>query len=83
MFAGTPYTATATALTPGRAYRLERADIRRVIKARPELLTALETVAQRGQAVISRNAIAMEAEHLAEPDVFLHRLRTFLRVLTS
>ena len=80
---GSPFAATATARTPVRAFRLGKADLLQAIAARPELMTSLEGLAQRSQRAIQQDAAA-EAEHGTErADVFLSRMRSFLRRLGS
>ena len=79
---GSPFAATATALTPVRAFRLKKADLLQAIADRPEVMTSLEGLARRSQASIQQDAAA-EAEHGTErPDVFLSRMRNFLRLIS-
>ena len=82
LITGTPFTATATALTPLKAFRLDKADIAAAIKATPELAIGLETLAQRGQAALMRSAVTHEDVQLARPEMFLPRLRHFLHLLS-
>ena len=83
LITGSPYAATATALTPLKAYRLDRHDIAAAIDAKPELAAGLEALAQRGMAALRREAATHEDAQLAHPEMFLSRLRSFLRVLRS
>ncbi len=83
LITGSSYGATATALTPLKAYRLDRADIAAAVKASPELGSALDALAQRGLAVLRRDAAAHEDAKLTPPEVFRSRLRTFLRLLNA
>jgi small-conductance mechanosensitive channel/CRP-like cAMP-binding protein len=83
MITQTPYSATATALTPTKAYRLDKQAIAAAIQARPQLAAGLEALAKRGQATLSRDAAAHDSETLRHPEMFLTRLRSFLRVLAS
>ena len=83
LITNTPYAATATALTPLTAYRLDKADISAAIKARPELAAGLEALAQRGQAALRGAAAAREGAELSHPELFLPKLRAFLRLLGS
>ncbi len=69
---------TVTALTRLKVYRLEKADISAALNIRPELSAGLETLAANGRAALSRFVTVPEKAQLAEPDVFLHRLRSFL-----
>ena len=83
LITGTPYAVTATALTPLKVYRLDKADIAAAIKLKPDLAAGLEELAKRGQAALTRNAAMHEEAHLAQRDVFLPRLRNFLKLLES
>ena len=83
LITGKPYGATAKAMTPLKAYRLDRADISAAIKAVPKLADALDALAQRGQAILRRNADTHESADLAHPELFLSRLRNFLHLLGS
>lgn len=83
LITGAPYTATATALTPLKAFRLGRAEIAAAIKAKPEIAQGLEALARRGQEALRRNAAAHEDAQLGQPEMFLSRLRHFLRLLTA
>jgi small-conductance mechanosensitive channel len=83
LITGSPYTATATALTPLKVYRLDKIAITAAIKSRPELATGLEALAQRGQAILSQSAVAFQDTHLDQPGMFLPRLRHFLHLLAS
>ncbi len=74
-----PYAATATALTPVKAYCLSREAIATAIAARPDLAQELEDLARRGQAAIKRDATAQEVDRDIEPpDMFLGKMRSFL-----
>jgi small-conductance mechanosensitive channel/CRP-like cAMP-binding protein len=75
---GTASELTVAALTRMKVYRLDKADICGALSKRPELSAALETLAKNGRAALSRFATTHEKAQLAEPDVFLHRLRSFL-----
>ncbi|WP_419727932.1 mechanosensitive ion channel family protein [Lichenicola sp.] len=83
LITGTPFAATATALTPLHAWRIGKADIAAAIKARPELATALEELARRGQNALRRD-VGSSADHAeVRPEMFLTRLRSFLQLLKS
>ncbi len=83
LISGTPYSATATALTAVKAYRLGKAEIAIALKLRPQLAAALEALVQRGQEALRRSAAAQQDVHLDQPELFLPRLRNFLRLLGS
>ncbi len=53
-----PYAVAATALTPVKAFRLDRAAITAAITERPTLTEGLEELARRGQAAISADLAA-------------------------
>nr|WP_321983157.1 mechanosensitive ion channel family protein [uncultured Lichenicoccus sp.] len=76
-----PFSASATALTAMKAYRLDKADIATAIKAEPALAAALDAVAQRGQAALRRTVVTTDDAQLAHPDMFLGKLRGFLHLL--
>ena len=82
LITGQPYTATATATTPLRTYRIGRSDIATAIRQKPEMATALEALAKRGQDALRRDVAHDDAEPV-RPDMFLGRLRNFLHVLAS
>ncbi len=83
LITGLPYAATATALTELDAFRIGRDEIALAIKARPELAVALEELARRGQNALRGDATAAAQAEPAHPEMFLARLRHFLRVLGS
>ena len=83
LITGSNYAATATALTPVRAYRLDKDAIAAAIKVQPELAKGLEALAQRGQAALSQDAAAHEKDRQEQPDLLLSRLRNFIHVLQS
>ena len=83
LITGSPYAATATALTPVRAFRLAGTSITGAVEERPELAAALEDLARRGQAAISSDAAADRDHGDERPDVFLSRMRGFLRRLAA
>ena len=82
LITGQPYGATATATTPLQAYRIGRSDIAAAIREKPEMATALEALARRGQDALRRD-VAHEDGEPVRPDMFLGRLRNFLHVLAS
>ncbi len=78
-----PYSATATALTRLRVFRLDKAALAAALAAEPALADALEALAQRGQATLRHDVMLGDDPALAEPDQFLSRVRGFLRLLGS
>jgi CRP-like cAMP-binding protein len=80
---GVPFSATATALTPLKVYRLDKSGFAAAIAAMPELVAGLEAVARRGQAALLRDAGAHENTEIGRPDVFLSKLHEFLRRLNE
>ena len=83
LITGSPYAATATALTPLKACRLDKDAIAAAIKAQPALCEALEALAQRGQAALRRDAAAHETEKKRHPEMLLSKLRSFVQLLKS
>ncbi len=75
------YSATATALTKLCAFRLDKAAITAAIAAQPSLAAALEALAKRGQAALRRDVMLQDDTTLAQPEMFLERVRSFLRLL--
>jgi small-conductance mechanosensitive channel/CRP-like cAMP-binding protein len=82
MITGTPYAATATALTPVTAYRLDRKGVGDAIAARPDLVKSLEVLARRGQEMNRRDVVARQSDPEA-PEMFLSKLRSFLRKISE
>ena len=76
-----PYAATATALTPAQAYRLDKAAIAAAVTKLPDLREGLEAAAARGRLELRRDATASENHKLIEPDLFRTRLRAFFGLL--
>jgi CRP-like cAMP-binding protein len=83
MITGTPYAATATALTPVTAYRLDRKAVGDAIASRPELVNSLEVLARRGQDMQRRDVVARQSDHPDAPEMFLSKLRSFLRKISE
>lgn len=83
LITGIAYGATATALTPAKAYRLGKPDIAAMIKAHPDLMTSLEVLAKRGQAALSRSPEIVDESHQNQPEMFLPKLRRLLHRLAS
>ena len=82
LITGSPYAVTATALTPLKAFRLDKKDIAAAIDARPDLAAGLEALAQRGMAALRRETVAQADAQLTHPE-FLSRLRSFVGLLRS
>ena len=83
LITGANYAATATALTPVKAYRLDKGAIAAAIKAQPELARGLEALAQRGQAALRQDAAAHEEDKRGQSEMFLSRLRSLIHLLQS
>jgi len=83
MITGSPYAATATALTAVTAYRLDRQAVGDAIAIKPELTTTLEVLARRGQNLQKADVAAHETDHSDPPDMFLTKLRMFLRKISE
>ena len=83
LITGANYAATATALTPVKAYRLDKDAIAAALKAQPSLAQGLEALADRGRAALSRDAAAHEEDRHGQSEMFLSTLRSFLHVLQS
>jgi hypothetical protein len=79
LITGAPYAATATALTAVRAYRLDKDSICVAIAKSPELATALEALAERGQTALGNGAVAHTQDQLQPPEMFLPGIRGFLQ----
>ena len=62
--------------------RALQANIASAIKEKPDMATALEALARRGQDALRRD-VAHEETEPVRPDMFLARLRNFLHVLAS
>jgi small-conductance mechanosensitive channel/CRP-like cAMP-binding protein len=78
MITGSPYAATATAITAVTAYRLDKKAVGDAIAKRPELTTSLEVLARRGQDMQKADVVAHENDHSVAPELFLTKLRGFL-----
>jgi small-conductance mechanosensitive channel/CRP-like cAMP-binding protein len=83
LITGSPYAATATALTPLKAYRLDKDAIAAAIKVQPALADGLEALAQRGHAALRRDAVAHETEKQRHSEMLLSKLRSFVQLLQS
>jgi small-conductance mechanosensitive channel/CRP-like cAMP-binding protein len=83
MITGSPYAADATALTPVKVFRLDRASVASAIAAQPSLTAALEELARRGQAAMIADVSAEPDRGEERPDLFLTRMRLFLQRLAN
>ena len=80
---GSPFTATATALTPLHSHRIDRAGLGAALAADPGLAEALEALADRVFQSMRRDPASSETDELTRPGVFLDRLRNVLRLLNA
>ena len=80
---GSPFTATATALTPLMLHRLLNTDLAAAVAANPALAPILTSMAERVVEGMRRNTWKEENVEPAEPEMLLSRLRSFLRQLHS
>jgi small-conductance mechanosensitive channel/CRP-like cAMP-binding protein len=83
LITGAQYAASATAVTPVKAYRLDKDALAEAIRMEPALVKGLETLAQRGQHALRRDAAAGEEDRHGGSEMFLSRLRNLLHVLQS
>lgn len=83
LITGTPYGATATALTQVTAYRLDREAIADAIKVTPGLKQGLEALAKRGQKALRQDIAATPDQEHQRSDSLLLKLRGFLALLGS
>jgi small-conductance mechanosensitive channel/CRP-like cAMP-binding protein len=83
LITGSPYAATATALTPVKVFRMDRAAIGAAIAAAPHLAAGLEALAERGRAALARDAAADPHRPPERPDELRSRLRSVLKILAS
>jgi small-conductance mechanosensitive channel len=83
LITGNPLSATATALTPVTAYRLDRDAIATVLRVHPGLASGLEAQAKRGKAWLRCEVETHEPQETAKPDMMLDRFREFLHRLNT
>lgn len=83
MIMDSTYGATATALTRVTAYCLDKKGMKDAISVRPELVKSLEAIAKQGQLTQTADAMAHPNAHMQTPEIFLPRLREFLRKITE
>lgn len=81
LITGSAYAATATAMTPVKAYRLDKQAIGTAVGLRPELVTNLEALARHGQDMQRSDVVAHESDRMESAHFFLSSLRSFLRKL--
>jgi len=77
MLTGAPHAATVTALTTCTVYELRKDDIAPILAEEPELVSAFEASARRGQELIARAAAASVGSHAGPPGQLLTRIRSF------
>ena len=82
LITGSPYAATAAALTAVKAYRLDKEAIGAAMRLRPELITNLEALARHGRDMQHSDVVALESDRLEPSHVFLSSLRGFLHKLS-
>ncbi len=83
LITGAQYAATATALTPVKAYRLNKDAFAEALRAEPKLGKGLEILAQRGQRALRHDPAACDEDKRAHSDMFLPRLRNLIHLLQS
>jgi small-conductance mechanosensitive channel/CRP-like cAMP-binding protein len=83
LITGSPYTATAKALTAVTVLRMDKASVAAAIAAAPHLATGLEALAQQGRAALARDAAADQRQHSDAPEELRSKLRSVLKVLAS
>ena len=83
LITGAASMATARTLTEMKLFRLGKSDIAAAMKAAPRMEQALEALAQRSQESIRQRLAAQENTQLVRPEMFLSRLRGFLRLLAT
>jgi small-conductance mechanosensitive channel/CRP-like cAMP-binding protein len=83
LITGSPYSATAKALTPVKLFRMDKASVAAAIAAAPHLEAGLEALAEQGRAALARDAAVDQHQHSERPEELRSRLRSFLRVLAS
>ncbi|SCB47268.1 hypothetical protein [Rhizobium lusitanum] len=82
MITGTPYAETAIALTSVTAYCLKEGR-ERCHRVTADLINSLELLARRGQEMQRRDVTARQSDHFDEPEMFLSKLRSFLRKISE
>jgi small-conductance mechanosensitive channel/CRP-like cAMP-binding protein len=80
---GSPHPATATALTNLIAYCIDKAGLAAAIAERLELKETMEQLVTKARASSHPEAVIASNPEEAKPDLFLDRLKSFLRALES
>jgi CRP-like cAMP-binding protein len=80
---GSPHPATATALTNLIAYCIDKAGLAAAIAERLELKETMEQLVTKARASSHQEAVIASNPEEAKPDLFLDRLKSFLRALES
>ena len=83
LITGSPYAATAKALTAVVVYRMDKAAVAAAITAEPQLAAGLEALAEQSRAALARDAAADHPQHATPPEELRSKLRGFLRTLAS
>jgi len=83
LITGSPYTATAKALTPVRLFRMDKASVAAAIADAPHLEVGLAALAEQGRAALARDAAADQRQHSEAPAELGSKLRSLLKVLAS
>ena len=83
LITGTPYGATAKALTRVKVFRMSKAAVKAAIAAAPQLEAGLEALAEQGRVALARDAAADQNQHAEKPDQLRSRLRSVLSILAS
>jgi small-conductance mechanosensitive channel/CRP-like cAMP-binding protein len=83
LITGSPYAATAKALTPVKVFRMDKASVSAAIAAAPHLAAGLEALAEQGRAALARDAAADQHQHSEKPEELRSRLRNVLKILAS
>ncbi|HVI88299.1 MAG TPA: mechanosensitive ion channel family protein [Dongiaceae bacterium] len=80
MLTGAPHAATVTALTPCIVYELRKEHVAAMLASQPELVSAFEASARRGQELIARAVAAGVNPHDSSPGQLLSRIRAFFNL---
>jgi small-conductance mechanosensitive channel len=80
MLTGAPHAATVTALTPCVVYELRKEHVASLLTSQPDLVSAFEASARRGQELIARAVAAGVNPHDSSPGQLLARIRAFFNI---
>jgi small-conductance mechanosensitive channel len=83
LITGSPYAATARAMTPVKVFRMDRAAVAAAIAAAPCLAVGLEALVERGRAALARDAAADPHTTTEPPEALRSRLRSVLKILAA